>query len=145
MKHTPLDQLAHVAAIHTEPAVPLTRPERLARWAKLLDLHEKPVTTLDGTEYQSDESRAGMKRSGSALAVAFADPVLRTAGLDGETYGQAKSFFALSNHQLHYIICGCHNGSHMNASDAARRVRAVGAQPDAAKFFYRVRRLLGWR
>ena len=145
MKHASLDQITDLANVYPETAVPLSRMERLHRWAELLELFDKPVTTLDGTEYQTDEHRAPMRRTGSALAVAFADPMLRAAGLSGDTYGEAKSFFALNDHQLHYIVCGCHGGSHMNTSDAARHVRIAGMEPDAVKFFYRVRRLLGWR
>jgi hypothetical protein len=116
-----------------------SRSERLRRWSKLLEDHPEPLATLEGTEHYSGNVRDRMSKPGSALSVAFADPLLRSAGLEGETYGAAKRFFQLTDGQLHYIVCHCHVGSQMSGRATARRVRC--ADPEAG-LFGRVRRLL---
>ena len=66
-----------------------------------------------------------MRTKDSAITVAFADPVLRAQGLAGDTYGDAKEFFGLSDPQLHHVICGCHSGWTMSARGAARRIERL--------------------
>jgi hypothetical protein len=60
-----------------------------------------------------------MRSDGSPISVAFADPVLRAAGLENDSYGEAKRFFELTDRQLHKIICYCHFGATVNAATAA--------------------------
>jgi hypothetical protein len=50
-------------------------------------------------------ARAAMRSDSSPISVAFADPVLRAAGLENDSYGEAKRFFKLTDRQLHKIIC----------------------------------------
>ncbi|MER8844232.1 hypothetical protein NKI94_04950 [Mesorhizobium australicum] len=127
MKHQTLDQLQTVARI--EPLAPfsvMTRNERIARWAELLEENpERCLGALTGTEHLRPEARAIARGEGSALAVAFEDPILRASGLGDDTYGEAKRFFELSDWQLHDIVCDCHVGATMKARWAAARVRAT--------------------
>lgn len=119
-----------------------SRSERLRRWSELLEDHPGQLTTLEGTEHYSGNVRDQMSKPGSALSLAFADPLLRSAGLEGETYGAAKRFFQLTDGQLHYIVCHCHVGSQMSGRATAKRVRC--ADPEAG-LFGRVRRFFGGR
>jgi len=127
MKHQTLDQLHTVASI--EPSAPhseMTREERIARWIELLErTPERCLGALTGTEHLRPEAQAMARGEGSAIAVAFEDPLLRASGLKDDTYGEAKRFFELSDWQLHNIVCDCHVGSTMKARWAAGRIRAT--------------------
>ena len=60
--------------------------------------------------------------------MAYADPVLRAAGLEGDTVGDAAEFFGLSHEQLHDLLCFCHHGETVSASTASAQVRAFARQ-----------------
>ncbi|MDI7860615.1 hypothetical protein MRS76_01485 [Rhizobiaceae bacterium n13] len=127
MKHHALEQLQKVAEVQQDyPRRTMSRRERLERWADVLERNpDQRLLTLYETEYQPAKARAAMRCDGSPLSVAFDDPVLRAAGLEGDSYGEAKSFFDLSDHQMHKIICYCHFGSSVSAGTAANAVRGV--------------------
>ena len=127
MQHKTQEQLQRVAAVYPNQARPaMTRTQRLERWAELLDLEPgRNLSTLPGTEYQRGEARDTMRSFGSPFSVAFDDPVLRTEGLAGDSYGDAKRFFELTDRQLHNIVCYCHLGASISAEAAARHVRAA--------------------
>lgn len=127
MKHQPLEQLQVVSKVdQSYPCQALSRSERLERWADLLERNpDRRLSTLHQTEYQPANMRATMRGDGSPLSVAFEDPVLRAAGLKNDSYGEAKRYFELTDEQLHEVICYCHFGATVNASVAARHIRAV--------------------
>lgn len=128
MKHQTLFEVHERAHVQQElPArVPMSRTERLERWIEVLNEHGSDLlSTLEGTEYKRADERAAMRRDDSSLSVAFRDPVLRRAGLANDTYGEAKRFFGLSDHDLHYVVCHCHCGARMSGHAAADRVRAL--------------------
>ena len=132
MKHTTLDQIGHVAAVHAgrPPSPPLSRTERLERWANLLERQpDRPLATLEGTEYLTKVTRMMLRCAQSPISVAFDDPVLRQAGMRNDTYGEAKRFFQLSDWQLHEIVCYCHFGGTMRADAAGRRVSRLSFRP----------------
>ncbi|MDW9641368.1 hypothetical protein GOB48_05920 [Sinorhizobium meliloti] len=127
MKHQAIEQLQAVAEVKQDlPRRTLSRKERLERWAELLerDPHRR-LSTLHETEYQPARVRAAMRGDGSPISVAFEDPVLRTAGMENDSYGEARRFFELSDEQLHKVICYCHFGATVSASTAARHIRAM--------------------
>jgi hypothetical protein len=130
MRHQTLGQLQTVAEIGSDPPrVPMTRQQRLLRWAELLEqLKDRSLTALAGTEHQPPIPREIMRSPGSALTVAAADPLLSAEGLKDDTYGEAKRFFEVSDMQLHDIVCYCHVGAIMPASRAAQMVRGVIAR-----------------
>lgn len=99
---------------------------RLERWNDLLR-HEpvRLLTTFTNTEDLSPEMRDGLRCEESPVSVAFADPLLREAGLAGDTYGDARRFFGLSDRQLHRIVCYCHHGAQTYAAGVACQVRAA--------------------
>jgi hypothetical protein len=127
MRHQTLDQLQTVAEVAGDPPrVPMTREQRLRRWAELLEqLKDQLVMALSGTEYQPPAMRDIMRSHGSALAVAADDPILRAEGLKDDTYGETKRFFEVSDWQLHRIVCHCHVGAKMPAYRAAHMVRKL--------------------
>jgi hypothetical protein len=133
MRHTTLDELGELANVYPElqRARPMTRDERLTRWAELLDgLSGQRLATLHGTEYQVGPTLDAMRSDGSPISVAFGDPLLRAEGLKGDTYGDAKRFFELTDWQLHDILCHCHFGRDVSAATSASRVRAaIGGTP----------------
>lgn len=127
MKHHALEQLQTVAKVnHDYPHAAMSRRERLERWAELLDRNpHRPLSTLNETEYRPALERAAMRVEGSPISVAYDDPVLRAAGLEGDSYGEAKRFFELTDNQLHRLVCHCHFGATLSAANAAHNVRAI--------------------
>ena len=120
-------QLENVAEV-TPEARALSRAERLERWAELLERDpDRKLNTFFETEYAGDEERGGLRRKDSPISVAFADPVLRAAGLQDDSYGVAKKFFDVSDWELHRVVCYCHYGAAVSARDAARVVRMIGS------------------
>jgi hypothetical protein len=143
MKHASLEEL-HAVALVSEAPRPLTRQERIARWADLLERRGKQrLATLPGTEFEPPSVRARMEAPNSPISVAFADPLLRRDGLAGETYGAARAYFGLSDWQLHEVVCHCHLGASMSAAAAARRVRALVDSGDRPTLLSRLRGLFG--
>ncbi len=123
MRHQTLDHLHAVAEVNTALPV-MSRIQRLTRWAELLERDPgRLLTALVGTEYRARAERDVMRGDGSPISVAAADPVLHGEGLKDDSYGSAKRFFELTDHQLHEIVCYCHVGDLMQASRAALSVR----------------------
>lgn len=127
MKHQTAHELQSVAVIDRLGPIPLvTKRQRMERWAALLDRNPvRRLAALVGTEYVDPEVRAGARAAGSPLTVAFEDPLLRAAGLESDTYGEARRFFELSDWQLHEVVCSCHVGATIQADWAAARVRKL--------------------
>ena len=125
MKHHALGQLQIVAEVDRDyPCQIMSRNERLERWAELLEQNpSRRLSTLPQTEYQPARARATMRANGSPMSVAFEDPVLRAAGLENDSYGEAKRFFELTDRQLHRTICYCHFGETVSAAAAAHYLR----------------------
>lgn len=104
----------------------LSREERLERWAVALERRQgAPLQTLHGTEFARRAVRQMMRADNSPLTVAFEDPILRSAGLRDDTFGEAARFFKLSDWDLHSILCYCHFGEEVSANETAMRVRCV--------------------
>lgn len=127
MKHQRHAELAHIAELYGGklPPIPMSIEDRLRRWVRLLDAQScRKVATLIETEYRPRKQRDAMRSDNTAITVAFEDPVLRGEGLSGDTYGDAKQFFGLSDQQLHFVVCYCHRGTSMSAGTAARLLEA---------------------
>lgn len=130
MQHQDLDRIRGVKSLDPmfgSPAVPrtkLSRSERLGRWADLLDAQAgRPLRALEDVEYVSPAIRRDLRKEDSPLAIAFADPVLRADGLRGDRLGEAMDYFGLTERQAHWLLCDCHYGGRMTASEVAARVR----------------------
>lgn len=129
MKHHALEQLQNIARVDQDyPRRTMSRRERLERWAELLERNpQRRLKTLHQTEYRPTMERASMRSDGSPISVAFEDPILRAAGLENDTYGEARRFFELGDDQLHELICYCHFGATVRSKTAARYIRTMVA------------------
>jgi hypothetical protein len=127
VKHHTREELQNLGAVEsTYPLALMSRDARLARWAELLDLvSDVRLSTLRETEYQPAIARRSLRADDSPISVAFKDPALRAAGLEGDTYGEAKRFFEMSDRQLHNATCYCRFGGTVTGAEAARHVRSV--------------------
>ncbi|MGK9051118.1 hypothetical protein [Xaviernesmea oryzae] len=130
MEQHAVDQLKAIAKINrTYPCSEMSRNERLERWAEVLERDpDRSLNTLRETEYQPADMRAAMRDDGTAISVAFADPILREAGLQNDTYGEAKRFFELTDWQLHRLVCFCHFGGRVSSGTIAHHVRLMAAR-----------------
>jgi hypothetical protein len=138
MEHKTLDEIRDVADILPGwlRARPLSKRERLERWAEALD-HEggRRLKTLFEIEYAPPAKRAALRADDSPLSVAFNDPRLRAEGLAGDTVGDATAFFGIGERELHDILCFCYHGATMSAEVAAARVRLATRHWAVRRFF----------
>lgn len=127
MEHRHVDQLRSVADVGADlPRGMLTRRERLERWAEVLESEPtRELSSLGEIEFQPVAARGSLRADRSPLAVAFADPVLRSQGLTSDRLGDAMAFFEISEHQAHRLLCSCMNGHSIRSGTAARQVRAI--------------------
>ena len=110
----------------------------------------EPGKRVGWTQYGADPLRshpdefiAGrMRDDDTPISVAFADPILRAAGMENDSYGEAKRFFELSDGELHELVCFCHFGERVSAATVARRVRKM-ADPQPSGFFAQLRAFFG--
>lgn len=125
MLYQRLDQVRALADI-TEARPQMTRQQRLRRWADILSREgARPLEALRWVEFYAEPERRQLRRDGSPVALAYADPVLRAAGLEGDTLGDAQSFFSLSDEDAHRLLCDCHFNGTMTGRSASRRLRAL--------------------
>ena len=133
MQYQRLDQVRTHAAV-AEARPPMTREQRLRRWAELLKrVGPRSMEPLRWVEFYAEPERLRLRRDGSPIALAFADPVLRAAGLAGDTLGDAQTFFGLSDDDAHQLLCDCHYQGTLTGRTAARRVNAI-ARPGVFGF-----------
>lgn len=124
MQHQDLDRIRGVKSLDPMFGKKLTRSERLNRWADLLDAQAgRPLRALEDVEYVSPGVRRELRKDDSPLTLAFSDQVLRTDGLASDRLGDAMDYFGLSERQAHWLLCDCHYGGRMTASEVAARVR----------------------
>ena len=135
MRHQPLEQILSQASV-VEAAPTLSRRERLLRWAEVLQAAEaRLLQPLRFVEFYAPAARARLRGEQTPLTLAFADPVLRSAGLAGDTLGQAQAFFGLSDDDTHFLLCDCRWHGRMTGGRVARRVRAV-ANPNVLNLLW---------
>lgn len=130
MEHKTLEEIRQVADV--TPHAPLSRRERLERWAEALErLNGARVRSLVRTEYVPREERDLMRVDNSPITVAFDDPILRADGIKSDKLGDATTYFGLSESEMHYIVCYCHYGETMSSEEVARRIRATARQSES--------------
>lgn len=129
MEHKPVSELTAIADLRYASArPPLSRRERLERWAELLEQQpDRILSSLEEIEWKPKAEYPSIRADNSPLTVAFADPMLRSEGLNSDRLGDAVTFFGLAEHEAHLILCSCHGGLTIPAGEIARRVRAVRA------------------
>jgi hypothetical protein len=146
MKHQTLDTLRQSAAVLPLDGVPaLSRRERLERWAIALETHGGKVRPFSRTEYLPQSARTALRGDDTPVTVAFADPLLRAEGLAGDTYGDALTFFALSEREAHHLLCDCHYGGSMTAANVAARLRATANKVTARELWERAKAAIASR
>ena len=131
MQYRSMEQIAGEADVLTTPG--LSRRDRLERWAKALARQPAPLRTIPDVEYGRRQDREARRADCSPLTVAYEDPVLRAAGLRGDTVGDAAEFFGLSHAQLHHLVCYCHYGLTMDPQVTAEQVRALTQRAQACR------------
>lgn len=125
MKHQRLDHVSAYAAV-TEARPTMSRRQRLKHWAQILKREgDRPLEALRWVEFYADDERRQLRRDASPVALAFADPVLRTQGLADDTLGEAQRFFELSDEEAHKLLCDCHFHGRMTGRAVGRRVSAL--------------------
>ena len=129
MQYRSMAQIAGEAEVLKAPR--LSRRGRLERWAEELAHQPERLRAIPEVEHGGRREREARRADGSPLTVAYEDPVLRAAGLCGDTIGDAAAFFGLSHAQLHHLVCYCHHGLTMDPQATAARVRALTQRTEA--------------
>lgn len=136
MRRIPITELATVGEVAAPR--PLSRLERLRRWADVLDRsaihHLRPLRRV---ELYSPTERARLRGDQSPLSVAYDDPILRAEGLESDRFGDGGAFFGLNDRDLHSLVCDCRYGGRMRPSDVARRVRGLSDRNPLVRFWTR--------
>ena len=138
MKLQTIEQARKLATVLPGDTVSaMSSSEKLLRWADCLKAHGSGrLRLLHGTEYTPDYRRAGLREDDSLLSLAYRDPLLRTLGLVGDTYEDARRFFGLSHAALHKVVCSCHYaGIAARPRDIAARIRRLARRVQRAERF----------
>ena len=106
----------------------MSRQDRLERWAMLLEREGVALAPFRDVEFLQEGERALLRNANSPLSVAYADPVLRRAGLPTDRFGDGVEFFGLSRYQAHRVLCSCGYIGVMRGTEVARRIRAIAAR-----------------
>src|SRR5215207_8095345 len=131
MQYRSMEQIAGEADVLMAPG--LSRRDRLERWAEALARQPAPLRAIPDVEYGPRREREARRADHSPLTIAYEDPVLRAAGLRGDTIGDAAEFFGLSHAQLHHLVCYCHYGLTMDPQVTAEQVRALTQRAQACR------------
>jgi hypothetical protein len=86
-------------------------------------------------EHKPVKERSALRQESSPLTVAFEDPVLRSAGLASDRFGEVARFFGLSHWQLHDVVCNCHFGETVAAEVVAASVRRLSGRTSSFATF----------
>ena len=109
--------------------LPMSRRDRLERWATLLE--SAPASRLRpfcGVEFLPAAESAELQVTNSPLAIAYSDTMLRRAGLGSDRFGDGAAFFGLTRFQAHRVLCSCGYIGTMRAAEVARRIRGIAAR-----------------
>jgi hypothetical protein len=129
MQHRSVERITGEADVL--PLASLSPRERLERWAEVLERHPARLRAIPDVEQGGRREREARHVDQSPLTVAYADPVLRGAGLGGDTIGAAAGFFGLSQAQLHHLVCGCRHGPTLEPQVTAAELRALTQRAEA--------------
>ena len=142
MEYRTLGEIKGLATVTRLRAAPMSRRERLQRWAAVLDGNPtQAIKPLVRVEFLPRQERMLVRRDDSPLTIAFRDPVLREEGLAGDCLGDAMKFFELSDHEAHYLVCDCHyhGGMTMTPEGVAKRVRSLANRVTLRDMWSRIR------
>jgi hypothetical protein len=141
MKHQSLADLQPIAEVvpFAPQPMPMSRADRLERWAAVLEGREGRLRALQRVEFLPSEERPAARADGSPIEFAYRDPILRAEGLAGDRFGDAMAFFELSEHEAHHLLCDCHYGGTMTGKSVARRLRSYARRAAAHGIWSRFR------
>jgi hypothetical protein len=105
------------------------RRRRLERLADLLESYAGPIRLFNQIEAASKRRRGAMRRDLSPFSVAYDDPMFRTEGMEGDTFGEGMSFFCLTGSEAHELVCDCHYFGPVSGASIAERARFMAAHP----------------
>lgn len=108
--------------------LPLTREERLAAWAALLE-RSGELAQIRELDSAVRRARGVLRKDGSAASVAFADPSLRAAGLSSDSFDAVCAFFGLRPNECHRVLCECGAARALPGPRAAATVRRLARRP----------------
>jgi hypothetical protein len=111
---------------------PMTRREKLLRFARVVRESSKQFVIFHMLEHAHPSTLAGVSHPHSAFAAAAADPILKDAGLAGDSVADAMKFFELSQAELHEFSCNC--GGVISNSEMASRIEKLAEGPKVGFF-----------
>lgn len=115
------------AELQQHSALPMTKAQKLERFADLISQHGSPLMLYHLLERLSMHDKNGIRAGehNSAFSIAVRDPVFQAGGI-GETVGSVQRYLELSDYELHEFSCDC--GGAISNEDQARRVRDIAAR-----------------
>lgn len=120
----PLTQ-AEIAAFSVPLPTPMSRHDKLMRWAWLVERQDGAVSIFHNLEYRTQEFLDCLADYNSAMTLAASDQTLQAEGLKDATVGSAQRFFELSKEDLHSFSCDC--GGAISNKTMAERIRKIAA------------------
>lgn len=142
-----------ISNLNVPTILPLTRSEKLLRWAKIVRETKTPFVIFHRLEHYHPQQLFGIYHPGSAFAAALADPILQDAGLVADapgnnlSAGAASTFFELSQQDLHEFSCDCGgvigNKGMADRIEKLANLKTLPTAVDSASWTGRVGRALG--
>ena len=129
MKHLSPQEIADTDRRSLDGILPMSRRERLMRWADALDRHGGSLNALVEIEYLPVETRRAYSGTNTPLTIAFNDATLREEGLASDKLGDAMDFFEMTDEDAHRLLCDCNYLGSMTGQALAHRIRAY-AEPN---------------
>ncbi len=107
--------------------IPMSRRDKLMRFADVVRRSERPFFIFHGLEYYHPSQLGGCYHPASAFSAAASDPILKDAGLKGDTALDAMQFFDLAQSELHEFSCDC--GGVISNEEMAKRIERLAQGP----------------
>lgn len=104
----------------------MSRAEKLQRWADIVRNTRQRFYIFHLLERYTPQQLQEARCDASAFAAAYKDPILKDAGLKGDSAADAMKFFELSQDELHEFSCNC-SGDLSNA-EMAKRIEGIAAR-----------------
>lgn len=117
-------ELAAVQAAH--PVRPLTKQEKLAMWAALVDKYQGTLQMFSNFEnwpgYALDDPKYVTGGNVTAVSLAIDHEPFKAEGI-GNTARSVLKFFELTRAEMHTFSCDC--GGYIGGKEQARRIGSI--------------------
>jgi hypothetical protein len=122
--------MKHVDAEALVNAIPMTRREKLLKWAELVRHYSHELALFHDIEHMGLSNLRGIVpatiRTVSAFTLAVTDPIFQAQGLRKEsTLVDVMKFFELSQDELHEFSCDC--GGYIDNHNQAYRIELLAS------------------